>query len=182
MAARDAPDIAKFYNAPESKRGMARVMALLAGLLVTWLAYSLVRDWGVRAEKGIPPNYGSVVMCVAPLMLLVVGIWIGWGHTRVDLGRLTVQRRPLGLPFPSKTRPLSDARRLYVGFHRGPRVVQTASATVQHEPRAYWFVELQGDDFRILLVHQRPRREEALAFAEHIGERAGLPVEVTKQA
>ncbi len=174
-----APEIARFYSSPASKRSMARGIAVFSIILLAWLVFSGIRNWQTREEQGIPPNYGAAMMWVAPLMLFVVGLWIGWGHVRVDLERLTVSRRPLGLPWPSKTRPLSDANRLYVGFHLGPYGVQTAHASMQHEPQAYWYVHLQGDDFLIPLVVQRERKEEALAFAEHIGEAAGLPVEVT---
>jgi hypothetical protein len=181
MSGAPDPDIAKFYGSPESKRVMARAMAAVSALLLVWLVVSTARDWQVRSEKGIPLNYGAIVMCVAPLMLFFVGLWIGWGHTRVDFGRRIVQQRPFGLPWPASGRPLSDASCLYVGFHRGPWGVQTASASMQHEVRAYWYVQLQGPDLLIPLVVQRERKEEALAFAEHIGDACGLPVVVTPE-
>ena len=58
---------------------------------------------------------------------------------------------------------------------------RTPNAAMLMKSHVYWYVQLQGPDFLIPLVVQRASKEEALAFAERIGEATGLPVEATNQ-
>ncbi len=116
-------------------------------------------------------------------MMLGIGLWIGWGQTRIDLRHGVVERRPLGVPWLAKIIRLKDAERLYVGFYRAPSIVSTANSggvykSTNNLPKkalALWFVRLEGDKMRTMLIVQRGF-EEAVAFAQEVGARMELPV------
>ena len=54
------------------------------------------------------------MVLAAPSMLLLVGLWIGWGQTRIDLERGRVEVWPLGIPWPAEVHRLAHADRFVV--------------------------------------------------------------------
>lgn len=145
----------------------------------------MASDYKTRKAAGhdpLPPS--SFVIPVAPLMMIAIGLWIGWGQTRIDLRRGVVERRPLRVPWLVKLTLLRDAARLYVGFYRAPTVISTPNAGIVYKGtdkgRAFWFVRLEGEGTRTMLLVQRSY-DEAVAFAQEIGKRVGLAVDMEAQ-
>ncbi len=107
------------YSSPPHKRRVARALASLGFVLLAFAVWFAIDEWRRGAVPDLRAAYGLIAFFITPLVLIGVGLWVGWGHTRVDLWRKCIERRPFGLPWPAKQRPLSDAQRLYVAFHRG---------------------------------------------------------------
>ncbi len=172
------------YSSPPHKRKLARVIAVVSAVVLVLIFVSVASDYRKRKAAGYDPlPASSLVLPSAPLMMLGIGLWIGWGHTRIDLRRGVAERRPLGVPWLAKIVRLRDAERLYVGYFRAPTMVATPGAGVIYtgklKGRAFWFVRLEGDRAQLMLIAQRGY-DEALAFAGEIGERVDLPVEIAE--
>ena len=170
------------YSSPPSKRKLAKGIFWFSAAIAVLLTWSLINSYQRRKAKGYDPlPASSLVMYGLPLMLGGLGLWIGWGQVRIDLKRGVVERRPLGLPYLGKTKSLSAANRIYVGFYRAPTSFGTANSGVVMRDLGkgtpYWFARLEGEGFQVMLIVQRPK-EEALAFAHDIGGRFDLAVEV----
>ncbi|MDF1823433.1 MAG: hypothetical protein P1U68_02260 [Verrucomicrobiales bacterium] len=170
------------YSSPPHKRRTARPLAVVSSVILVLILFSILSNYRTRLAAGydpLPPS--SLVLPIAPLMLIGIGLWIGWGQTRIDLRRGVVERRPLGLPRPAKIIQLKDANRLYVGYYLPPKMVNTPNAPVLYKPSSnntkFWFVRLEGENSKIMLIVQRSR-EEALAFARLVREETGLDVNV----
>ena len=116
-------------------------------------------------------------------MMAGIGLWIGWGQVRIDTRRGVVERRPIGLPLFARTRPISTANRLYVGFYRTPTAVATPSAGIRYgggDGTPLWYVRFEGNGYQFMLIVQRAR-EEAIAFAESLAAKFDLPVEILEE-
>lgn len=170
------------YSSPPHKRKLGRSMAVGAAAMLVVILFSIASNYKTRKAAGYDPlPASSLVIPVAPLMLLGIGLWIGWGQTRIDLRRGVVERRPLGLPWLAKIVRLKDAKRLYVGLYRAPTMISTPNAAVvfkgTNKGMPFWFVRLEGEKVRTMLMVQRSY-EDAVEFAQEIGERVGLAVDV----
>ena len=158
---------------------MFYVCVVLAALIIWGAAGNAAK----RKAKGYPPQgVTALVPLMAPLMLMTIGLWIGWGQVRIDTRRGVVERRPLGTRFLfSRSKSISTAKRIFVGYYRAPTTVVTPNAgmvlrdTGKRTP--FWYARVDGPDYQMMLIVQRPK-EEALAFAKEIGEKFDLPVEV----
>ncbi len=171
------------YSSPKSKRKLARGVFYVCAILAALIIWAAASNAAKRKEKGYPPpDVTSLVPMMAPLMLMTIGLWIGWAQVRIDMRRGVVERRPLGLRFLfSRSKSISTAKRIYVGYYRAPTTVATANAGVvlrdTGKGTPFWYARVDGPDFQMMLIVQRPK-EEALAFAQKIGEKFDLPVEV----
>lgn len=172
-------DVYTDYQSPPGKRLLARGL-LWVGVLITVLAlWAMISDYQKRKEAGRPGiPAASVVTLVAPLGMVLLGLWIGHGQTRINLRRGTIENRPLGLPFLARVSSLEKAKRLYVGYYRAPSGVYTShSIPVTRPPGApLWFVRIEGEKFKIMLIRQRTY-EEAEDFALRLSDRTGIPIE-----
>ncbi len=172
------------YSSPAHKRKIGRAIAVGAAAFLVLIFFSVSSNYRTRKAAGYDPlPASSIGLPVAPLMLLGIGLWIGWGQTRVDLRRGVVERRPLGVPWLTKTIRLRDANRLYVGYYAAPRTISTPNSGVvykstgsnPHKGMSLWFVRLEGERARTMIVVQRSY-PEAIELAQQIGERIDLPV------
>ncbi len=173
------------YSSPPHKRKFARIIAVVSILILGLCLWSAADSYVKRKAKGydpLPPS--TLVTFVAPMMMIGIGLWIGWGQTRIDLHRRVVVRRPLGIPWPAKTVRFSDAQRLHVSFYRAPTTMVLPSAGVIYKTgdrgRPFWFVRLEGEKAQTMLILQRTY-DEAVEFAKQIGNRVNLPVEIDEQ-
>ena len=173
----DADGVWRFYRAAPIQRTLARWIAVLSGALLAALIITLVRGFLGRIERGLRQRYGYLVVLAAPAMSLVLGLWIGWGQTRIDLERGRVEIRPLGTPWPAEVHQLAEADRLVVVSVPGVSSGQLTGGPVT-SPGTFWHVRLEGPELGAALKVQLGSEAEALALAERLGEVLGLPVEV----
>lgn len=175
----DADGIWRFYRAAPIQRTIARWLAGLSGALLIALIVGLVRGFLYRTRRGVRVSYTYLVVLVAPSMLVVLGLWIGWGQTRIDLERQRVEIRPLGIPLLVQVHELAEADRLVLvpvlGVSSGD--LSGRSAT---RPSTFWHVRLEGPEFGVALKVQLGSEAEAAELARRLGEVVALPVKAPK--
>ncbi len=171
----DADGIWRFYRAAPIQRTLARWIAVLSGALLVVLTVTLTRGFLRRIEQGLRRRYTYLVVLVAPAMSVVLGLWIGWGHTRIDLERYTVEIRPLGIPWPAEVHQLGEADRLVVVPVPGVSSGYLTGGSVT-SPGTFWHVRLEGPELGVALKVQLGSEAEALALAERLSEVVAVPV------
>ena len=172
----DADGVWRFYRAAPIQRTLARWVGVLSGALLLVAIVTLMRGFLGRIRAGLPLRYGYLVVLAAPAMLLAVGLWIGWGQTRIDLERATVEIRPLGIPWPAEVHRLGEADRLVIVSVPGVSSGQVTGGPAT-SPGTFWHVRLEGPGLDMALKVQLGSEAEALGLAERLGERLGVPVE-----
>lgn len=172
----DADGVWRFYRAAPIQRILARWIAGLSGAVLAFAVVTLVKGYLGRRARGRQPSYTYLVVLAAPSMLLLVGLWIGWGQTRIDLERGRVEIRPLGIPWPAQAHPLAEADRLVVVPVAG---ISSSELTGGSGVRAgtFWHVRLEGPQLGVALKVQIGSEAEARELADRLGGLVGLPVE-----
>lgn len=162
---------------PPDKRKLGRIIAWVAAVWLVLAVIGTVTSYQKRKAAGyrpLPP--ASVVTMVAPVGMLLVGCWIGYGQVVIDRRAGTVVRKTLGPVFPGRVFDLAGAKQLHVGYFHGPSNVTPQSYAVRKRP-VFWFVRLEGEEAGVMLVRQRTRAE-AITEAERFAAFLHLPVRV----